>query len=126
MLRCVPQIRWGSDVTELIGPANSVDLTPSLRITPAAGMTLTSGVAVFWRESVQDGLYNVSLSPIRPAGPSRAAHVGTQMTLQLEWRVDRHTGYMATYTHFATGRFLSEAPPDRNVESLMTWVSYRF
>jgi len=58
--------------------------------------------------------------------PSRAAHVGTQMTLQLEWRVDRHTSYTATYTHFATGRFLSEAPPGRNVESLMTWVSYRF
>jgi hypothetical protein len=115
-----------SGLAGLIGPANSIDLAPSVRITPGEGITVTSGAAFFWRESSADGLYSVSLSPVRPPGASGAAHVGTQMTLQLEWRMDRHASYTATYTHFTAGRFLTETPPGRNVESLMTWVSYRF
>jgi len=64
-----------------VGPANSGDLTPSQRIAPAASMTLTTGVAFFWRESVRDALYNVQLAPVRASSLSRAARVGTQVTV---------------------------------------------
>ena len=115
-----------SGLAGLIGPANSVDLTPSVRIAPAAGVTLTTGVAFFWRESVGDGLYNVSLVPIRTGSASRASHVGTQITVELGWRAGPHVTYSATYTHFTSGAFLRETPPGENVRFVMTWLSYRF
>jgi len=115
-----------SGLAGLVGPANSVDLTPSVRIAPAAGMTLTTGVAFFWRESTRDALYNVQLVPVRAGSPSRAAHVGTQMTLELGWRASPHVTYSATYTHFTSGGFLRQTPPGENVRFVMTWLSYRF
>jgi len=115
-----------SGLAGLVGPANSVDLTPSLRIAPAAGVTVTTGVAFFWRESAQDGLYNVQLAPVRRGIASRAGHVGTQMTVELGWRPGPHVTYSATYTSFTSGTFLRQTPPGKNVRLIMTWVSYRF
>jgi hypothetical protein len=115
-----------SGLAGLVGPANSVDLTPSMRIAPAGGMTLTTGVAFFWRESVRDALYNVQLTPVRAGSRSQAAHVGTQMTIELGWRTGPHVTYSATYTHFTSGAFLRQTPPGENVRFVMIWVTYRF
>lgn len=115
-----------SGLAGLVGPANSVDLTPSVRIAPAADLTLTTGMAFFWRESTRDALYNVQLAPIRAGRPSRAGHVGTQMTVELGWRASPHVTYSATYTGFTSGAFLRQTPPGENVGFVMTWLSYRF
>jgi Alginate export len=115
-----------SGLAGLVGPANSIDLTPSLRIEPARRLTLTTGVAIFWRESTRDALYNVQLAPIRTGASSRASHVGTQMTFELGWRPSSHVTYSATYTRFISGEFLHQTPPGQNVRFVMTWVSYRF
>jgi hypothetical protein len=115
-----------SGLAGLVGPANSVDLTPSVSIAPARTVTLTTGVAFFWRESTRDALYNVQLAPVRGSSPSRATQVGSQMTVELGWRASPHVAYSATYTQFTSGAFLRQTPPGESVRFVMTWVSYRF
>lgn len=115
-----------SGLSGLVGPANSLDLVPSVRLSLAPRLALTGGIAFFWRTSVRDGLYGITVAPVRTGGGSRARFVGRQTTLELVWRPDHHLTYSATLTAFATGRYLRETPPGESVRYVQSWVSYRF
>jgi hypothetical protein len=110
----------------LIGPANSIDVTPSVRVTPTRRLTVTIDHAWFWRQSVHDGLYGIGVNLVRPGGESRARDVGRQLTVLADFRVDDHLGMAVTYTAFFAGRFLQETPPGEDVGYLAVSSTYRF
>ena len=110
----------------LVGPANSIDVTPSVRLEPTRRMRVTIDHAWFWRHSVHDALYGIAVNVVRPGGESRARDVGRQLTAQVDFRVDDHLTLMVTGTAFFTGRFLQETPPGEDVAYVTVSSTYRF
>jgi len=110
----------------LIGPANFINLHPSLTLQPARGWRLHSDVVFFWRESTEDGVYGPGGNLIRPAGTSRARYVGTQVDFSASWQVDPHWSVSVEYGHFFTGSFLRETGPAEDVDFVQVKSTYRF
>ncbi len=110
----------------LIGPANHIDLNPSVDIHFTSGLTLTVNWDFFWRESTHDGIYNNAVALVRSGKNSDARYIGSQPQAHLELDVDRHITFVAIYAHFLAGPFLRETGPSRDVDYLTTWLTYKF
>jgi hypothetical protein len=110
----------------LIGPANSIDMTPGVRVAVSSRVTLTIDHAWYLRQSVEDGVYGIAVNLVRPGGKSRARGVGRQLTVQTDIRLDEHLTLAIVSTTFAAGRFLRETPPGNNVAYLAVSSTYRF
>jgi hypothetical protein len=115
-----------SGLAGLIGPSNSIHVAPSVTLRPREDWELQFGTSVFWRQSLEDGIYDIASNVLRPPGASDARHVGTQPTLAATWFASRHTTIFATLTWFRAGAFLRETPPGENVTYFTTWWAYRF
>ena len=115
-----------SDTIGLIGAANSVALNPSCRLAVREWVTVNVGAAVFWRQSVRDGIYAINGAPLRTGQQSRARLVGSLPSLRLDWRINRHWSYTLIYSYFNTGRFLHESPPGRSLSYVTSWLTFRF
>jgi hypothetical protein len=112
--------------TGLIGPANHIDLHPSLELNPTKQLTLTLDWDFFWRESKRDGIYGNGVNLVVPAGSSSSGYVGNQVQVLGEWRIQRHLTLTAAYAHFFTGSFLDESTPGKDVDYVSTWLAFKF
>jgi hypothetical protein len=112
--------------TGLIGPANHIDLHPSIEVHPARAVTLTADADLFWRESSQDGVYNSGLSVARTGANGGSRYVGAQTSAQVEWKIQRHVSWTANAAHFFAGAFLEQNPPGKDVNYFSTWMTFRF
>jgi hypothetical protein len=110
----------------LIGPANSIDMTPGVRVAVSRRVTLTIDHAWFLRQSLDDGVYGIGVNLIRPGDNSRARDVGRQLTVQADLQADEHLTLSIMFTRFAAGRFLRETPPGNDVAYLAVSSTYRF
>ena len=110
----------------LLGPTNLIDVSPSVRLQLRKNLSLTLESSSFWRENLGDGIYSPFVTPIRRGDASQARYVATAPSATISWQVDRHMFYSVIYTHFLTGRFLEQVVPNRDVNYLAAWVSYRF
>lgn len=110
----------------LIGPANFINVNPSVELHLPEGLTITANWDFFWRESIHDGIYNNAVVLVRSGKNSSARYIGNQPQVQLEWDVQRHVTVVAVYAHFFAGPFLRESGPGEDVDYVTTWVSYKF
>ncbi|GFO59562.1 alginate export family protein [Geomonas silvestris] len=110
----------------LIGPSNFINLNPSAEFHLPQRVILSINWDFFWRESIQDGIYNNSVVLVRSGRTSSARYIGSQPQLQCEWNVQRHLSLVGIYAHFLAGPFLRESGPGRDVDYLTTWVTYKF
>jgi hypothetical protein len=112
----------------LLGPTNLIDLTPSIRM-QFGKVSLTLESSSFWRESLQDGIYSpaVASAPLlRRGDSSQSRYVATAPSATMAYQITRHVFVSTIYTHFLTGQFLKESPPNRDVNYVASWVTYRF
>ena len=65
----------------LIGPANLIDVHPSLDLQPTPHVTVSADWDVFWRESLHDGLYGNAVHLVRSGQRSRARSIGSQASI---------------------------------------------
>jgi len=110
----------------LIGPANLIDLRPSVTLTTSERISFTLEYGPFWRQSVDDGIYGPAINLLRSGRLSRARHIGNQLLAEVEWKINRHTSVTVHYTCFSPGAFLKETPPAGPVDYVTTWIAYRF
>jgi hypothetical protein len=120
-----PKGAYFSDA-DLIGPANFMDLHPSVTLALTKRLSVTTDVDAFWRESLNDGVYGISGNLLRTGRLSQARYTGTHASTVLEYRADRHTTVVLEYLHFFPGLYLEETPPGRNVNYITAWVAYKF
>jgi alginate export protein len=131
-----PNVRQAFDALRLIltGPgaridgfvSRPVDVHPSIEWHPADALTITLDADSFRRQSDRDGVYSPAGTLLRSGRRSRAMHVGEQVGIQAEWRVDAHLSLVASYTHFFAGRFIRETGPGMNIDYTTAWAQYRF
>ena len=108
------------------GPANHIDLNPSIALHFMDGLTLSVDWDFFWRQSIHDGVYQVPLVLVRSSNNSAARYVGSFAQGQLEWNIDRHISFFAQYAHFFAGEFLKETGPHKDIDYVTTWITYKF
>jgi len=66
---------------------------------------------MFWRQSLQDGIYGVGGNLLRSGLESRSRYIGSALSTEAAWRIDRHFTLTGAFTHFFTGPFLRESGP---------------
>ncbi|MFC5539944.1 alginate export family protein [Rhodocytophaga aerolata] len=110
----------------LIGPANLIDVHPSITLRPVKNLELITDWDFFWRESVHDGLYGVPYVLIRESSGSKAAYIGNQLSVEAEWQFNRHLQIEGFYTFFRTGDFLKQTGVSKNLTYLSARMSVKF
>jgi hypothetical protein len=108
------------------GPLNIQGFRPNVTIQLPRGAMLTGDVFFFWRQQVNDGVYNIPGFLLRTGKFSQARYIGTQPGAELYWPVTKHVIAGAGFAYFATGRFLHENPPDDNLLYGGLILMYRF
>ncbi len=109
-----------------LGPANAIDVAPSLSFSPRPNLRVTLGAIGFWRMSPDDGIYSATGSLRRDGQSSSARHIGNQFTAQLVATPTRNWTLLATLAYFEAGRFLEESPPSEDVTYFTAWAAFRF
>jgi hypothetical protein len=110
----------------MFGPFNLFDAHPVLMFSPLPSISCDLDAAWFWRESLEDGLYQIGGALIRPSGGSRARYIGSQINFELRWALDLHTTIAVNLAGFLTGRFLKDTGPADNVAFSNVGITYRF
>lgn len=109
----------------LLGPMNQMDLNPTLSLKLAKSLSLTADWLFFWRQRTEDGLYRINTALQVGAGGSDDRYVGSQGTLQIDYRLSPNLSFTGVYTHFFPGGFLRESGLGRNVDYVGVWAAYR-
>jgi hypothetical protein len=95
----------------LIGPANLLDIHPSVSLSGPLDIRFTADWDAFWRYSKQDGIYfpSANLNPIGFTSASR--FIGNQFGLQMEKALNPFVEFSASYFIFLPGNFIADASP---------------
>ena len=112
--------------TNLLTPANLIDLIPSAKFDLTNKLSATIETFLFWRQSLNDGVYLPGGMLAKTGRLSRARYVGTQPLVEMQYKLDRRTTLTAAYAHFAPGRFIRETPPGKAVNYFTAYLQFKF
>jgi hypothetical protein len=112
--------------TQMLGPANIEDLHPSLKVHFNEQVSLNVDWDFFWRQSLNDGIYGVTGNLVSSGLTSRARDIGSALSTETVWRIDRHFTLTGAYTHFFAGPFLRESGSGKDVNYFSLWGTYKF
>jgi hypothetical protein len=111
----------------LIGPQNLMDLQPGVDFALSKTLKLTTSCDFVWRQSLDDGVYGVSLNLQVPPGASRERYVGTFPSVSLAWQPQRHWNLALHYVAYVLGDFVKESVPGQSNGSYVCAVAtFRF
>jgi hypothetical protein len=77
-------------------------------------------------ESLDDGLYQIGGTLIRPSSGSRARYIGNQANFELRWALDMHTTIAINLSGFITGGCLKDTGPSGNLAFSNVGITYKF
>ena len=111
----------------LIGPANLIDVHPIYRMALSERISLLVDYDLFWRHSLNDGVYGPNVALIRSAEGTSSRFIGHQPGFEVAWAISRYVEWTVEGSYFVTGRFFTETGSgDENVLHLLTQLSFRF
>ena len=108
-----------------MGPLNLIDLHPTLDLYAGEKLSVSFDWDFFWRESLGDGVYRISGTPLRGAAGG-ARYVGNSPAITVVWNPTRHISLLASYVHFFPGPFFRDNPPNKDTDYFTTWLNYEF
>lgn len=112
---------------QILGPANTVRVEPSLAATPHRGLALSAGWGFYWRQSVHDGLYGIAGNLLVAGNSTLVRYEGSRPIVQLDWQADPHLSLHVNYIYVFNGPFGREAAHgDSGMSFVSPWVTYRF
>ena len=109
-----------------VGPTNVIDIHPELLLYLPNNITLDFTIEMFWRQSLNDGVYKVPYNIIVPSGDSRARYIGEQYTAELHWQITAPLSFHLFTTYFNTGRFLQESGAGKDIIFIAPRMTYMF
>ena len=109
----------------LIRPANIIDVHPNFSANLTHALSVNGGGDVFWRYSRNDAIYAPPGFIAVPALSTASAFVGTAADVNLEWRIQRHLSFLASYVHFFSGEYIHQAG-GHDVNYFSTTLSFLF
>lgn len=110
----------------LIGPANLMDVHPSLALTFGKKWNLNLDWDFFWRHQLTDGIYLPSGRLNLAGNGSSERFIGHQPGLQLSFGANRFLEIETSYFYFFTGAFLHEITEGENFSQFGLSLSIKF
>lgn len=107
----------------LIGPANLIDVHPYIELTIATDLSWQTDYDVFWRKSIEDGIYGPNVGIIYPAGVD-ARHIGQQLGTALVYTPNQFLSLRGEFTWFNAGAYLKQSGAGKDI--LMTGATIQF
>lgn len=108
-----------------VGPLNLIDVHPTCDLSLSDETTFTFDWDFYWRESLNDGAYRLSGSPLR-TGTSGGRYLGSSPAATLAWNATRHVTVVASYVHFFPGPYFDANPPNKETDYVTIWLDYKF
>jgi len=109
-----------------IGPTNVIDIHPEILIYLPHNITVDFTVEMFWRHSLNDGVYKVPYNLLVPSGMSQTRYIGEQYTTEVHWQLTAPLSLHLFATYFNTGRYLQESGAGSNIIYVAPRVTYMF
>src|SRR6266704_158410 len=109
----------------LICPANLIGFHPNLALQFSKSISVDGGADWFWRYSRNDAVYGVPGRIAIPALSNAPSYIGTALDLNLNWQIQRHITFQASYVHFLTGDYVHQAG-GRDVNYFSTTFTFLF
>lgn len=119
-----PRLGYFSEAS-LVAPSNFFDVQPSITIQPFDDVSVSLGWDVLWRETTDDAIYIEPNSPVGGTAGHGGRYTGNQVSLDVDWQIDRHIEAKASYVHFEAGDGLKSAG-GKNVDFVMFSTAYKF
>ncbi len=119
-----PKLGYFSEAS-LVAPSNFFDFQPSVTVSPTDSFSVTASWDLLWRETTDDAVYIEPFTPVVDTAGRGGRHIGSQVSLDLDWRIDRHIQASASYVHFFVGDALRQAGAD-DVDFVMASIAYKF
>jgi hypothetical protein len=112
------------------GASNNLAGHAAVSVALPRAVTLSAEYWAFWRESLEDGIYNVPGYLVRPGAGNDQRYVGCQLEGYLTWTIDRyfsrHLSLNGTLAYFWAGDFFRESLPGKNITYVAGWATYKF
>ena len=110
----------------LFGRENIIDAHAGFTMHLSRDVTLNADGHSFWRQNVNDAVYNLNAQVVRAANGVHAASIGSEIDLVLNWQIERHWSAYAGYAHFFTGPFLMRTGPHADQDFFYAAVTFTF
>lgn len=109
----------------LIRPQNIIGLHPNLTLKLSPTVSVDGGANWMWRYSRNDAVYGVPGFIEIPALRNAPSYVATALDVNLQWQVQRHIWFGASYVHFFTGSYV-HAAGGSDVNYVSTTLTFLF
>jgi hypothetical protein len=109
----------------LIGPANLIDIHPYIELAVAKDLSWQTDYDVFWRKSIEDGIYGPNVQIIYPAGVT-AKHIGQQLGTALVYTPNQFISLRGEFTWFNAGGYLKQSGAGKDIVMAGATVQFKF
>jgi Alginate export len=110
----------------LIGPVNLIDFHPYLDLKLTEKTVLGLDYDLFWRYSVNDGIYGPNVRPIYLASNSKNKFIGSQLGANLEYSPFQFLSIVVEGTWFDTGNYLQDVSKGKNIFFAALTVQFKY
>jgi len=107
-------------------PINFYDLHPNIRTYFPHNISADTDWVIWWRQSLNDGIYNVPGNLLVPSNNSQARFVGHRPGIEIRWQRDSHFYIQGDYGVFFAGPFLQQSGHPHNLNYTSMWIGYKF
>jgi len=109
----------------LIRPQNLIGVHPDFTLKPTRTVTVDGGANWMWRHTRNDAVYSVPGYVAVPALENEPAYIATAVDLNLQWQIQKHLSFGASYVHFFTGSYV-HAAGGSDVDYFSTTLTFLF
>lgn len=109
-----------------LGPSNLSGFAPKLSISPTRKIFVDTYYYFFWRQSNEDGIYNVPGFPNKGANTSKEKFIGSQGEIDVIWQIASHQTLVFILASFFNGKFIQETPPSEHISYMAIWYTFKF
>jgi hypothetical protein len=118
---------FGQGGISLLGPSNLTAVGPKIVLQFPKSLSLVADDNVFWRTSLQDGIYGLGGRLLVSGQGNSERYVGSQPSVGVYWKASRHLSVSAAYAHFYAGSFLMEVSSrGKDTDYAAAWTTYKF
>ena len=115
-----------SGAVGLLGPTNLSDITPAAQFLLPHKVTLIFEMPNYFRTSVRDAVYNISLQPLIVIPGSRAKYVGSNPGVVAIWPATRHLTLTGVISRLLPGEYLEQSFVRHGFGFYSGSITYRF
>jgi hypothetical protein len=110
----------------LLGPFNLIIVRPTCKTALTRKASSNTNVELLWRQTTQDGVYNIVGILTHPPENSTARFIGTQIQQEFDYNFTRHFSGSLAYEHFFAGEFLKHSPPGHSLNFISPQLTWNF